>query len=228
MIFAFSKMFKFILLLCFGMIWATNGEISNVVIDLSHWNNVNFTKAKADGIVAVVHKATQGARGVDETYATRRILAENEGLLWGAYHFGTKGTPVKQADHFLATVGDTKGVLLMLDVEENKGKEMSPSEAEEFVKRIKEKTGRYPIIYGNRYFLRPYHLENLNECPLWISHYTSASQPTLPSQRSSWTLWQYTDGKLGGSPKTVNGIGPCDRDRYNGSIQQLKNRWPNL
>ncbi|XP_014279539.1 lysozyme M1 [Halyomorpha halys] len=221
-------MFKLFLLLSFGMIWSTKGEISNAVVDLSHWNIVDFTKIKADGIVAVVHKATQGVSGVDRTYASRRIQAEKEGLLWGAYHFGTKGNPVKQADHFLQTVGDTKGVLLMLDVEENKGAEMSPSEAEEFVKRIKEKTGRYPMLYGTRYFLRPYNLENLKRCSLWVAHYTGISDPKIPIHWSSWTLWQYTDGKLGGSPKTVNGVGPVDRNRYNGSLQELKNKWPNL
>ncbi|XP_014279503.1 uncharacterized protein YegX-like [Halyomorpha halys] len=223
-------MFKLLLLLSFGMIWCINGEVSNTVVDLSHWNNVDFIKAKDDGIVAVVHKATQGVSGVDRTYAPRRILAEKEGLLWGAYHFGTKGNPVKQADHFLQTVGDTKGVLLMLDVEENKGDEMSPSEAEEFVKRIKEKTGRYPMLYGNRYFLQAYNLENLKKCSLWIAHYwvSGAFVPIIPKHWSSWTLWQYTDGKVGGSPKTVNGIGPVDRNCYNGSLQELRNLWPNL
>ena len=48
----------------------------NVVVDLSHPNeNVDFVKMKADGIVAVIHKATQGLTYVDETYATRQKAA---------------------------------------------------------------------------------------------------------------------------------------------------------
>nr|UNZ11908.1 glycosyl hydrolases 25 family protein [Coridius chinensis] len=221
-------MFKLILLISFKMICGSSAEISNVVVDLSHWNNVDFAQAKAAGIVAVVHKATEGREYVDRKYVSRRVLAEKEGLLWGAYHFATGIDPVAQADHFLRTVGNTTGVLLMLDLEERKGTEMTPDQAELFVKRIKEKTSHYPMLYGNRYYLRPFNKENLNKCSLWIAHYTSRSEPSIPEHRNSWTLWQYTDGKIGGMPMTVNGIGPCDRNRYKGTSQQLTNKWPNL
>jgi lysozyme len=47
----------------------------NAVIDISHYNrDPDFTAARQGGIVGVIHKATQGADGVDPTYAatTRR------------------------------------------------------------------------------------------------------------------------------------------------------------
>jgi len=40
-----------------------------------------------------------------------------------------------------------------------------------------------------------------------------------------WTLWQYTDGGVGPRPHAVDGIGPCDRDMFNGTRKQLKNWW---
>lgn len=222
-------MFKVFLLVIFGIIWCSKADISNDVIDLSHWNDVDFAKVKTDGIVAVIHKATEGRRTADKKYASRRALAEKQGLLWGAYHFAIGGNPVEQADHFLKTVGNnTNGVLLMLDLEERKGPEMTPDEAEQFVKRIKEKTGRYPMLYGTKFYLRPFNKPHLNKCSLWIAHYTGAVAPNLPEHRTSWVLWQYTDGKVGGTPKTVNGIGPCDRNRYNGPAKQLRNSWPHL
>ena len=47
----------------------------NVVVDLSHHNeNVDFAKMKANGIVGVIHKATQGLTYVDKTYAKRRAM----------------------------------------------------------------------------------------------------------------------------------------------------------
>src|SRR6266478_1248793 len=56
----------------------------NVVVDLSHHNEkVDFVKMKADGIVAVIHNATQGLTYVDKTYATRQKAASKAGLLWG-------------------------------------------------------------------------------------------------------------------------------------------------
>jgi GH25 family lysozyme M1 (1,4-beta-N-acetylmuramidase) len=49
---------------------------------------------------------------------------------------------------------------------------------------------------------------------LWVAHWTSASQPTVPANNwggHGWTFWQYT------SSGTVNGIsGSVDLDRYNG------------
>jgi lysozyme len=77
----------------------------NVVVDLSHHNeNVDFVKMKADGIVAVIHKATQGLTYVDKTYATRQRAASKAGLLWGAYHFGVGGDGSDQAAFFLETI----------------------------------------------------------------------------------------------------------------------------
>jgi len=38
-------------------------------------------------------------------------------------------------------------------------------------------------------------------------------------------MWQYTDGAVGGDPKSVKGIGHCDRDRFNGSEAGLRKLW---
>lgn len=202
----------------------------NKVVDLSHWNTVDFNAAKSDGIIAVIHKATQGVTGVDKTYHSRKNTATSTGLLWGAYHFGTAAADgVQQANHFLSTVGNTAGVLLALDVEPNGSSTMTVEQARQFVDRIHAVTGRYPLLYGAKSFLTPYTQGSLAQCKLWIAHYTSADKPNTPSHwKDKWVLWQYTDGKDGGTPKTVRGIGKCDRDRYNGSEEDLRSLWPNL
>ncbi len=94
--------------------------VINAVIDLSHWNeNVNFKLAKEDGILGVIHKATQGLKYVDPRYIERRKAAEEEGLLWGSYHFGIGENGRDQANHFLETVGETKNSIVVLDIERN-------------------------------------------------------------------------------------------------------------
>ena len=111
--------------------------IKNVIVDLSHWNeNVNFKLAKEDGILGVIHKATQGSGYVDPTYAERKKAAEEEGILWGAYHFGVGENGKDQAEHFLETVGDSSRVLLALDIEENSGNNITPKQAEDFVNQV--------------------------------------------------------------------------------------------
>ena len=126
--------------------------VTNAVIDLSHHNtSPNFAKAAADGIVGIIHKATQGIGGVDATYAGRRPSAEEAGLLWGAYHFGTGSDGVKQAEFFLESV-NSAGTLLVLDLEANPtGPSMSLEEARAFVTHINSKTGHWPGLYSGHY-----------------------------------------------------------------------------
>nr|BAN20106.1 unknown secreted protein [Riptortus pedestris] len=220
-----------ILLFVLGCLTCQVYSYVNKVVDLSHWNNVNMRLAQEDGIVGVIHKATQGEDYIDPTYQKRREQAEKLGLLWGAYHFGSGSNLGQvQADHFLRTVGNHTNVLLVLDLEPNGSNTMSIEQAGDFVLRVLEVTGRYPLIYGSPYFLSSYtgKLDVLRECKLWIAHYTDNASPILPNGSNSWLFWQYTDGGRGGTPRLVKGIGPCDRDRFNGEEEDLINKWPHF
>lgn len=199
---------------------------SNVVIDLSHWNvNVNFGLVKNNGIIAVIHKATQGIKYVDPRYSTRRTAAEKYGLLWGAYHFGTNSNGVLQANHFLNTVGNTSKTLFVLDVEYNKNNTMTQNQVKDFIKTVQYKTKNTLMIYGSYNTLINYSSPFLIKIPLWIAFYNWP--PKVPSGWDKWFLWQYTDGKKGLLPHRVNGIGSCDRDIFNGSVDELKLFWSN-
>lgn len=191
----------------------------NIFVDLSHHNkNVNFTEAKQDGISAVILKATEGLDWVDPKYAERKIAAEKENMLWGAYHFGTgSSNGTNQAKHFLRTAFTNNAVIrAILDIEINsRGKYMSVEQAEDFVRHVQEKTGRLPLIYGSAYFLEKYNTPLLTSCPLWIASYTKKKEPVMPKGWNNWYLWQYTDGVTGAGPYQVKGIGRCDRSKLN-------------
>ncbi|WP_353273341.1 glycoside hydrolase family 25 protein [Wolbachia endosymbiont (group A) of Agelastica alni] len=186
---------------------------------------MDFKLVKEDGIVGIIHKATQGVKYIDHEYAKRRKAAEEEELLWGAYHFGVGEKSGKdQAEHFLETIGDSSSILLALDIEENKGgKNITPKQAEDFVNRVYVVTGRLPLIYGSPYFLKDFATPILTECPLWLSKW--GGEPTLPIGWKKWTLWQYTDGKTDPKPNSVEGIGSCDRNKFNGTLEELKDFW---
>ena len=200
----------------------------NVVIDLSHHNGrVNLVKARADGVIGVIQKATQGGTFVDPTYEQNHTQASNAGVLWGAYHFGTGSDGVRQADHFLSTVDPAQDTLLILDLESNpQGPSMPLEEARAFVTHIKEKTGRSPGIYSGHYVkellgtsLDPV----LGACWFWLAQYGPTA--VVPPNWSTWTIWQYTDGAQGPDPHQVKGIGRCDRDRFNGTETELRKLW---
>ena len=63
----------------------------NCVIDLSHHNNsVDFGKLAAAGVVGVIHKATQGADGVDPTYVF------SPGICWSGLRVNRSGSEVQR------------------------------------------------------------------------------------------------------------------------------------
>jgi len=124
---------------------------ANVVIDLSHHSKkVDLQRAAADGIVGVIHKATQGSGFVDPTYGKNRKAAAAAGLLWGAYHFGTGADPVAQAKKFLQVASPEPQDLLVLDFEKNppNGPNMSLVQARTFITTVRDATGRMPALYG--------------------------------------------------------------------------------
>ena len=196
----------------------------NVVIDLSHFNTVNsFTDIKSAGIVGIIHKATQGtANGSDPTYPTRRPQALAAGLWWGAYHFGTNADGAEQAQYFLKTADPGPNDLMALDFEEYPQSQMTIAQAEQFVTEVFNQTGRYPGFYSDA--LAGNLLGNnksavLANCWFWRAQY-GASAPIVPPTWSTWTMWQYT------ASGTVNGIQkPCDRDTFNGTMDQLSKLW---
>lgn len=203
-------------------------EPINVVIDLSHWNTVtSFEELKNDGIMGVIHKATEGLDYVDPDYLARRSLAQGAGLMWGSYHFGMAGDGAEQAKFFLSTVQPGPQDLLALDLEENPaGSSMTLQEAEAFVSQVQSATGRWPGVYSGGYIKGT--LGNptstvLANCWLWLAQWEQV--PVVPAAWEFWTLWQYTDGQLGSGPYSVAGIGTCDRDKFNGPLVQLRKLW---
>jgi lysozyme len=200
----------------------------NVIVDISHHNGtVNFVKAKDAGIIGVIQKATQGQGNVDPTYKTNKTKAKDAGLLWGAYHFATGSDGLKQADNFLNVVGDDPKTLLVLDFEPNlTGPSMSLEEARAFVTHVNEQTGRFPGFYSGHYIkqlLGTHSDPVLANCWFWLAQYGNTA--VVPPNWPTWTMWQYTDGSVGPEPHKVDGIGRCDRDKFNGTEAQLRTLW---
>ena len=202
----------------------------NGVIDISHHNHVeDFARVRRAGVVAVIHKATEGATFRDRLYAERRAAARAAGLRFGSYHFSSGAPVAAQVENYLAHADPQSDELICLDWEESfSGADMGLAEAEAFVALVRERTGRLPALYGGR------HLREacagvtrsiLSGCPLWYARF--APEPKgVPPLWPAWTLWQYTDGASGPEPHEVDGVGPCDRDLFNGTEAEFFARWP--
>jgi len=194
------------------------------IIDVSHWNEpVDVRKVAAAGIVAVIAKATQGTAYADPAYASFRRKVAAQGLLWGSYHFGTGDDVAAQVDHYLDIASPGDDDLACLDFEPDPhGASMTLSQARDFAGIFRQRTGRYPVLYGG-YWLKQQlgtHADALlAQCPLWLAQYGPAA--VLPPGWTAYTLWQFTDRAQG-----IPGVRKVDRDRFTGSDAVLRRRWP--
>jgi len=201
----------------------------DTIIDIFHGDNIDLAKVqKQDRIIAVIHKATQGAHFRDSSYTSRKKKAKEIGLLWGAYHFGTAADVEAQVDNFLSTADVDDDVLIALDFEEDPhGPNMTIEQARDFVELIKEKVGRFPVIYGAnllRESLGSVVDPLLKNCPLWYARFREVPIG-IPATFKDFTLHQFTDGQVGPEPRKTGGR-PCDRNRFKGTKDELKKQWP--
>jgi GH25 family lysozyme M1 (1,4-beta-N-acetylmuramidase) len=200
-------------------------------IDVSHWQGtIDWQRVGAAGWKFAFAKATEGRFGDDSTYSTNRTGAGAAGMAFGAYHFARPSGLTSQerhadalaeADHFLNTARPAIGDMLpVLDLETSGG--LSPSAlirwTSTWLQEVERRLGAKPIIYTSRYFWQRSMGDTTtfasNGYTLWIAHYTSASEPSVPAGEwggDGWTIWQWSD--CGDVP----GISTCvDTDRFDG------------
>ena len=210
-----------------------------IAIDPYERNEIDWEQLATDTrVVAIIHRATIGDR-VDAKYAERKIEAKRRGYKWGAYHLGKAGDPIKQADFFLETVKPGKDDLIALDLEGTDAtKDMSLDEARAFIKRIKKRTGRYPLIYANHQVTKAISEQFgaddvFAKTRLWYARFKRNVTDFPQGTWKTYALWQFSS-EVNCSPTdrsecsyTVPGTDyDMDVDVYNGTIEELRKKWP--
>jgi len=210
-----------------------------LAIDPFEGNAIDWDKLATDKrVVAIIHRATIGDR-VDKKYAERKIEAKKRGYKWGAYHYGKPGEPIKQADFFLETVKPEKDDLIALDLESTDfAKHMSFEEARVFINRIKEKTGRYPLVYANNLVTKAIadqvgETDVFRKTHLWYARFKRSVTDFPAGAWKTYTFWQFssemncTEVNRDACLYTVPGTAyDMDVDVYNGTIEELRKKWP--
>jgi GH25 family lysozyme M1 (1,4-beta-N-acetylmuramidase) len=209
-----------------------------LAIDPYEKNDIDWDLLATDKrVVAIIHRATIGDR-IDRKYAERKVEAKRRGYKWGAYHFGRPGDPIKQADFFLATVKPGQNDLIALDLESTDPQDMSLDEARVFIKRIFEKTGRYPLVYANKDVTKAVADQSgaddvFAKTHLWYARYRKNVTDFMPTTWKTYTIWQFSSeqncnpGNRSACWYTVAGTAyDMDVDVYNGTIEELRSKWP--
>lgn len=200
-----------------------------IVVDLSHWDPADdYTAAKKDGIVGVIYKATEGTSYTDPTYVGQQQAAKMVGLKWGSYHFATAASVSGQIENYLRYASPDPDELFCLDWEDYGSNTMSLDDVKTWITEV-EAALRRPqecVLYsGNtaKEALGEEVDDFLGARRLWLCQYGST-----PKWQRSWTrywLWQFTDGVVGPEPHSIDGIGPCDINHWDGTADELIAEW---
>lgn len=196
--------------------------------DVSRWQHgtpLSWSAVKASGQAFAFVKATEGTAYTNPYFSSDWTRTHEVGLLHGAYHFArpSVGSAVRQARLFVSVAGTSRAagdLPPVLDLEQSGG--LTPSQlstwTSQFLVETRRLTGRTPIVYTYPSFWRSAMAGTraFTSYPLWIASYTGASAPVMPAW-SRWTFWQYS------ASSSVSGIaGKADMNRFNGSLQQLR------
>jgi hypothetical protein len=189
-------------------------------------------------VVAIIHRATIGDR-VDKKYAERKIEAKQRGYKWAPITLARRAIRSSKLTFFSKTVRPDKDDLLALDLEStDAAKYMSFSDARIFIQRIREKTGRYPLVYANKLVTQAISAEFgaddvFTKTPLWYARFKSSVTDFPAGTWSTYTLWQFSSeinckaDDRSACLYTVPGTEyDMDVDAYNGTIEELRARWP--
>ena len=208
------------------------------MIDAYEQNAIHWAKlADEPRVAGVIHRASTGLTA-DRAYAVRRIAAKKHGYLWGAYHVGTADDAGKQADLFLQTVGDARGEVLVLDIENvSGGKFMNVAQAQIFLKCVHLKTGRYPLVYAGHQTLlairrTPGRSNIWGHTRLWYARYTDAITDFPSCDWRRYTLWQFASEQRPGATRgaaffPISGTrADIDVSVYWGTVEDLRHAWP--
>lgn len=134
--------------------------------------------------------------GVDSGFAHHISRAKTAGLVTGAYHFGNGlSTPAEQAALVLRTAKDVP--LIVLDLERDTSKTMTPAEAGAFIRAIHVAGRRIGLYHSRSGF------PSLGQDYNWVAQWGTA-----PPSGIAWAFWQYQGIRL-------------DRDRFNGNLVAL-------
>ena len=204
------------------------------IFDISYWqqDKIDFPAAKADGMDAVICRASHGNRK-DETFLPNIEKAKNVGMVVGAYHYIYVDNGNSQCQRLVEQVNAADGVNfpVFLDVESASNSGASVAQWRERINSnvaLLESAGLDVGFYTSFWMWRNLtnDMRTINNKPtesymLWTAHWADVQNPLLPNPWTEWELWQQ------GSDLTPpwNGAGRTDYGVANMSPEALREKY---
>jgi len=197
-------------------------------LDVSHHNgDIDYAAVKEAGHRFVFIKATQDNDFIDPMFPTNLARARAAGLAAGAYHFFDYTLDGReQADHFvdrLEAVGGIDDALPpVVDVEcwapiGASIHAVSTARLRDFVERVYERIGRWPLIYTSTFMWREVvgNAEGFGQLPMWAACWGCEQPISIAPGWDEWVFWQ--EGLT-----RIPGVGRLDGNYFSGSRKELR------
>lgn len=190
------------------------------IIDISHHQDFpDFEKVRAAGVIALIHKASEGSSYVDPNRAKNCSNAIKAGIACCTYHWLKPGNANQQIAFFLKTVDPVPGERMVIDYEEDG---CTLSDLKEAVQALLDDPRDLQVTVYSGHLLKE-QLDGQHDSfladntDLWLAQYTSGTPTWSTGTYPYWTLWQYSE------TGHIDGIGDnyVDLNRFNGSDENL-------
>ena len=203
-----------------SLVGAVETKTQYIGIDVSHYQGDIDWSSVTPHQDFIFIKATDGKSNVDPRFHENASSLEGFSVPTGAYHFfEPSDDPIEQAKNYLQQINQySLGLRPVLDIEISSGvsPEVIAKNALSWLKYVEEKTGCQPIIYTYSDYWNQYLGKDFNQYGYWLADYNK--DPVLPSSRTSWQIWQYTDrGRVFGLNNVV------DQDIFQGTKDEFNN-----
>lgn len=190
-------------------------------IDISHHQDFpNFEQVRAAGVIAMIHKCTEGSSYVDPNRGKNCKNAIDAGIAVATYHWLSPGSsPTKQMQFYLDNLQPVDGERVVIDYEEDGCTLNDLHEAVEAL--LADPRNLHVTIYSGHLLkeqLNGSYDQLLSEnTDLWLAQYTSGTPSWSKGTYPEWTLWQYSESG------SINGISGSlvDLNRFAGSDEEL-------
>jgi len=171
-------------------------------IDISHWQDFpDFEEVAAAGVVAMIHKASEGTSYIDPNRITNIIAATDAGIACCTYHWLKPGNAAEQMEFYLEVVDPVDGERMVIDYEESG---CTLDDLHEAVETLRDDPRDLQITVYSGHLLKEQLGSKRDELlaehtDLWLAQYTSGEVSWPSGTYEHWTLWQYSEtGEIDG------------------------------
>lgn len=190
-------------------------------IDISHWQGYpDFDQVKAAGVIAMIHKCTEGTGYTDPNRARNCANAIRAGIKVATYHWlSHDADPGDQMRYYLNVLDPVGGERVIIDYEED-GCTLDQLKAAVEYLAADPRDLQITVYSGHllKEQLGSKHDAFLaDHTDLWLAQYTTGTPSWPTGTYSHWTLWQYSES---GTMPGITGSA-VDLNRYNGDDDAL-------